>query len=101
MDLLEEGPPLVLGAGDDRLAVLYRLGEDALALDAGLLRRVGHQQLDLDHTFGGGGLGARLQFVDLGLRLAQQGGGPFLGLHHDAGRLLVRMAQYLRTVLAE
>ena len=101
LHLLEECPPLVLGAGDDRLPVGHGLGEEALALHAGLLLGVRHQQLDLDDALGRRGLGARLQLVDLALGLAQQGGRTLLGLGDDSCRLLVGVAQDLRAVLPQ
>ena len=101
LHLLEQCPPLVLGPRDDRLALGHRVGEDALALDPRLLLGVGHEELHLDHPLGRRGLGARLELVDLALRLAQQGGGALLGLGHDLGRLLVGVAQDLCAVLAQ
>ena len=82
-------------------ACRHRFGDDPLTLHAGLLFGVGHQQLHLDDALGRRRLGARLQFVDLALRLAQQRGRPFLGLDDDAGRLFVGVPEDLRAVLAE
>ena len=101
LDLVEEGAALVLGTGDDRLARGNRLGNDPLTLHPSLLFGVGHQQLHLDDPLGRRCLGALLQLVDLALRLAQQGGRPFLGLDHDPGRLLMGVAQDLGAVLAQ
>ena len=42
-----------------------------------------------------------LDLVGPALRLTQEGGGTFLGLDHDFGRLVMRMAEDLGAVLAE
>ena len=101
LDLVEEGAALVLGPGDDRLTRRNRLGNDALTLHPSLLFGVGHQQLHLDDPLGRRRLGPLLQLVDLALRLPQQRGRPFLGLDHNAGRLLMGVAQDLGAVLAQ
>ena len=101
LDLLEQGPALVLGPRDDRLALGHRVGEDALALDPRFLLGVGHEELDFDHTLGRRCLRARLELVHLALRVTQQGGRPLLGLRHDPRRLFMGVAQDLRAVLAE
>ena len=101
LDLVEEGPTLVLGAGDDCLPRGNGIGNDPLALHPGLLFRVRDQQFHFDDPFGRRRLHARLQLVDLALRLAQQRGRPLLGLDDDPGRLLVGVAQDLRAVLAQ
>ena len=101
LDLVEQGPALVLGASDDRLSLTHCVGEDALALDTRFLLGVGHEELDFDHTLGRRCLRARLELVHLALRVTQQGGRPFLGLRHDARRLFMGVSQDLRAVLAE
>ena len=101
LHLLQQCPPLVLGPRDHCLAVGHRVGDDPLALDAGLLLRVGHQQLHLDDALGDRRLRLRLEVVDLALRLPQQRRRPLLCLGDDASCLLVGMAQDLRAVLAQ
>ena len=76
LDLLEEDPSLVLGAGDDRLALADCVGHDPLALDTRFVLGVGHEELDLHDPLGRRRLRARLELVHLALRLAQAGWPP-------------------------
>ena len=101
LDLVEERPPLVLGAGDDRLTRGNRLGDDPLTLHPSLLFGVRHQQLNLTDPLGRRRLGALLQLVDLALRVPQQRRRTLLGLDDDPGCLLVGVAEDLGAVLAE
>ncbi len=101
LDLLEECAPLLLGPGDHGVTLGHRVEPDPLHVGQGLLAGVGHHELGLGHPFGRCSFGPLLDLIGPALRFTEEGGRTFLGLHHDFGRLVMRVAENLRAVLAE